>query len=505
MAFAQQHDFVMAANFHGGIEVINYPWDTWQRRHADDNWWIYVSREYADTAQLNSPAGYMTALNNGITNGYDWYRVSGGRQDYMNYFHNCRELTAEISNTKLLPASQLPAHWNYNYRSFLNYMNQSLYGIHGTITDSVSGQAVEAKVEVIGHELDNSHVFSFLPDGNYHRPIKAGTYSLRFSATGYHPKTVSNISVADKQKVVLNVQLIPGTIIADFTASAYDIPKGSSVNFTDASFGQNIVSWQWQFPGANPSSSTLQNPSGIVYPNAGTFDVQLTVTNASGLSHTIVKPNLINVSSQYIMVNGQFYTCEGTFYDPGGPNGNYGNNQEFIATFFPDTNEALMRVQFTAFDLEASSTCAYDWLKIYNGSSTLAPLLGTWCGTNSPGTITANNPQKALTFHFKSDNSVVRSGWAANLSCFSTVSISEKHDVNILVNPNPATDGRFSIESDSPILTVSVKDQGGRLLHYVGGGNLTTIQIEINGLKPGLYLLDISTMKGKALKKLMVQ
>lgn len=505
MSFAQQRDFVMAANFHGGIEVINYPWDTWQRRHADDNWWIFISREYADTAQLNSPSGYMTAYNNGITNGYDWYRVSGGRQDYMNYFQNCRELTAEISNTKLLPASQLPAHWNYNYRSLLNYLNQALYGIHGTVTDSVTGQAVEAKVEVIGHELDNSHVFSFLPGGNYHRPIKAGTYSLRFTATGYHPKIVSNVSAIDKQKVIVNVQLVPGTIIADFTASAYNIPKGSSVNFTDASFGQNIVSWQWQFPGANPSVSSVQNPTNIVYPNSGSFNVQLTVTNANGQSHTILKPNLINVTSQYTMGNGQFYTCEGTFYDPGGPNGNYGNSQEFIATFYPDVNEALMRVQFTAFDLEASGTCAYDWLKIYNGSSTSAPLMGTWCGTNSPGTITASNPQKALTFHFKSDNSVVRSGWAANLSCFSTVSVSENDNISISITPNPVSNGKIRIESDSPILSVLVKDNGGRQLQHTIAGEQKAIQLELNALDAGLYILDINTMKGKVIKKIIIQ
>ena len=90
MNFADAHHFVLSANFHGGAEVINYPWDTWPRRHADDDWFIDLSRDYADLAQANSPSGYLTDLNNGITNGWDWYTIAGGRQDYMTYWHGCR-------------------------------------------------------------------------------------------------------------------------------------------------------------------------------------------------------------------------------------------------------------------------------------------------------------------------------------------------------------------------------------------------------------------------------
>jgi hypothetical protein len=208
MNFAEAHHFVMSANIHGGAEVCNYPWDTWAMLAADDNWWINVCREYADTAHSYSPAGYMTGFNNGITNGYQWYTISGGRQDYMNYFQQCREFTLEISNTKLLPANQLPAWWEYNYRSFLNYMEQALYGVRGRITDKTTGQPLEAEVYVLNHEADSSWVYSSLPEGNYHRMLAAGTYNIRYSKPGYHPRVFENVVVINREATVIDVELL---------------------------------------------------------------------------------------------------------------------------------------------------------------------------------------------------------------------------------------------------------------------------------------------------------
>ncbi|PKP54058.1 MAG: hypothetical protein CVT92_01550 [Bacteroidetes bacterium HGW-Bacteroidetes-1] len=503
MNFASQRNFVMSANFHGGAEVANYPWDTWSRRHADDNWWIFVSREYADTIHVYSPSGYFTDLQNGITNGYDWYSISGGRQDYMNYYHQCREITMEISNTKLPPASQLPAFWNYNYRSLLNYMKQATYGFQGIITDSVTGEPILAKVEIIGHDLDNSFVYNTLPGGNFLRPAKSGTYNLTFSAEGYYPKTISSLSISDRQKVNLDVELVPGSVIADFTANTYEVAKGGQINFYDGSFGQNIVSWQWQFEGAVQQTSSSQNPTGITYLNAGTFDVQLTVTNTNGQSSTILKQDLINVTSMYVMTNGTFTTCEGTFFDPGGSNNDYGNNQDMIMTFIPDAEEALTKVEFIMFDLEAHSNCDYDWLKIYNGITTNAPLLGTWCGTNSPGTIIANNPDKGLTFHFHSDGSVTRSGWSASVSCFSTVSIDEKKSVAVSIYPNPAQTGSIQIQSEIFMTGLRLRDASGRILIERTINSQKFYQLQTDMLEKGAYIIEIETINGISTQKLI--
>ncbi len=208
---AENNNFILSANFHGGTEVVNYPWDTWARLHPDDAWWQFISHMYADTAQANSPVGYMDGFNDGITNGYAWYRVTGGRQDFFTYFHNGREVTIEISDTKLLNSSLLPAYWNYNKKSFLNYMENTYYGIRGIVTDT-SGNPLKARIEIAGHDFDSSQVYSDSITGAYYRMIAAGMYAVTFSADNYLSLSVPNVQVNNFQSTELNIQLIPNPV-----------------------------------------------------------------------------------------------------------------------------------------------------------------------------------------------------------------------------------------------------------------------------------------------------
>jgi hypothetical protein len=203
--FAANH-FSLSANLHGGSEVVNYPFDCFERLHPDDSWFIYISRQYADTVHANSPAGYMTDLDNGITNGYAWYYVYGGRQDYMTYFMHGRETTIELSSTKLPSASTLPNYWKYNKKSWFNYLQNCLYGIHGTIRDSM-GSFVKAKITVVGHDADSSEVYSSAQFGDFYRFLAPGTYTLKITAPNYTTQTIENIAVTNLQQTVLNITL----------------------------------------------------------------------------------------------------------------------------------------------------------------------------------------------------------------------------------------------------------------------------------------------------------
>jgi hypothetical protein len=290
MAFADTMNLVTAANFHGGAEVVNYPWDTWSTATADENWWIRESAKYADTVFANSAPGYFTSVTStGITNGFDWYQITGGRQDYMNYFQHCREVTLEISDIKLLPTSDFNNNWNYNYRSYLNYMEECLYGIRGIIKDACTSLPIEAKVYISGHDFDSSHVYSSLPVGNYHRPIHQGTYNVTFSAPGYISQTINGIVVTNGTASVVNVNLSPASLSADFSVGSSNNCNGI-VSFNDLSGSANT--WYWNFgDGAN---STLQNPT-HTYLSNGTYNVSLVAANCVG-SDSVYKNNFITVT-----------------------------------------------------------------------------------------------------------------------------------------------------------------------------------------------------------------
>ncbi len=206
-AFADTHHFVQVANFHGGAEVVNYPWDDWTSStytHPDAAWFITESKAYADTAKAVS-SFYLTSVTaSGYTEGGDWYTINGGRQDYTNYFSHGREVTIELSNTKMPAASTMLTYWNYNYKSLFKYLERPYYAIRGTVTNSL-GIGVAATVTVNSHDAMNSEMITDPAFGDYYRMIAPGTWSLTFSADGYRSQTINNVVVVAGAPTVLNI------------------------------------------------------------------------------------------------------------------------------------------------------------------------------------------------------------------------------------------------------------------------------------------------------------
>jgi hypothetical protein len=208
--FMRKHKFILSANFHSGSEVVNYPWDRWLfKLHADDFWFNSISRSYADTAHAFAGPAYMNFLDNGVTRGAVWYKVYGGRQDFMTWELHGREVTIELDDQFITPAAQLTLLWQNNWHSLLGYLENALYGIHGLVCSVDSHAPVPAKVFIVGHDKDSSQVYSDTLTGSFVRLLAPGSWDLTFSAAGYWPVTVNNTIVTNGQKTDLIVEMSP--------------------------------------------------------------------------------------------------------------------------------------------------------------------------------------------------------------------------------------------------------------------------------------------------------
>lgn len=120
----------------------------------------------------------------------------------------------------------------------------------------------------------------------------------------YGSSLYPNANGVDQNILVCQLQYTPtGPLQAIFVANVTRGPAPLTVNFTDQSFTTDpggVTGWAWDFNGDNVVDSTLQNPT-FVYPTCGSFNVRLTVTDASHGPSTLtrtayIKPDQVTAS-----------------------------------------------------------------------------------------------------------------------------------------------------------------------------------------------------------------
>ncbi len=94
----------------------------------------------------------------------------------------------------------------------------------------------------------------------------------------------------------------------------------------------------------------------------------------------------------------------GTFYDSGGPSGNYANDERQLFLINP-AGAATVTITINSFDLEAN----WDYMYVYDGNSLSSPLIGTYTATTIPGTLSSTGGEMLI--QFRSDCSTVNAGW----------------------------------------------------------------------------------------------
>lgn len=118
--------------------------------------------------------------------------------------------------------------------------------------------------------------------------------------------------------------------------------------------------------------------------------------------------------------NARISVCDAFFEDQGGDK-NYADNLEQETTFLPNTEGDKVRINFGQFHVEEE----FDYLNIYDGTSTAAPRIGTYTGKiDNFFQVTATNPEGALTLRFVSDGSGNESGWRSLVECITPAKLS---------------------------------------------------------------------------------
>lgn len=173
MKFQASRHFALSANFHGGSVVVNYPWDTASDLFPLDHLVREISLEYASKV----PGMYDSReFDGGVTNGYDWYEVDGGMQDWSYFWHGDLQVTIELSGMKWPDYSQIDGFYKNNKESLIRYLTRVHQGAGFNFAAAKVGSVTitnQDNHEAIGtFKFSKAEFFKVLEVGNYKFDVK---------------------------------------------------------------------------------------------------------------------------------------------------------------------------------------------------------------------------------------------------------------------------------------------------------------------------------------------
>ncbi|MEO8150566.1 MAG: T9SS type A sorting domain-containing protein [Bacteroidia bacterium] len=226
-------------------------------------------------------------------------------------------------------------------------------------------------------------------------------------------------------------------LLVNFMSNDTTFCEKRCIDFYDLSTN-NPTSWQWYFPGADSTSSTLQNPANICYNNYGSFDVKLIACNAAGCDSIL----LVNFIQEY---------------------------QAPLATI-TQSGDTLF----------SSYGVAYQW---YNVAGGIIP------GATNSYYI----PQQAGDYYVIITDTVGCEG-VSNVITITGISQLSIGNWQLAITPNPNS-GSFSISINQPIrndYSIHIIDALGRILKTRSKLiSQNKIDVEVIGAAKGIYSLQI--------------
>ncbi|MDI9256667.1 fibronectin type III domain-containing protein [Flavobacterium sedimenticola] len=315
----------------------------------------------------------------------------------------------------------------YDFSAALGTANFNVY--YGTTnTTPTTGTINTLLFSHIGAGSIASNIINFTPGSS-------GTYYIRFqlASTSNAPNTQFNLD---------NIVLVEETCKPPTAVTASGVTaSAANISWTAPAIAPSN-GYQYYINTTNSTPSYSVTVTGATA--AGVTTAALSGLTASTTFYVWVRSNCGGFFSGWSLVTsfttsagalpvlisqgGSVTQCDYSFFDSGGAAGNYVDNESYQITLYPGVVGTKVKVVFSSFSTENN----YDGLMIYNGNSTGAPLIssglgagfnaatcpaGSFRGSTSPGTVISTAADGSLTFVYRTDFSIVSSGWAAFVSC----------------------------------------------------------------------------------------
>lgn len=386
--------------------------------------------------------------------------------------------------------------------------------------------------------------------------------ALNFFTHLVNLKSATNLAATGTNSTHIPQQCAP---IADMLLEKQFICQGSSVSFSETSYGGPITTYNWGFPGGTPSTSSSATPN-VTYNTPGTYDVILRVSNSTGgdtlvLQDVIVVGDTTQAISAFAYVEGfenaNSIGTNWTVFDPTGgvrwdraPIGFSGNFSAFLFNNGSPSgqNDILMSplIDMTSvispifqfklayrsrtaasndqFRFAVSIDCGKTWTNsmvltssfMTNGFTTTnyIPAQADWLTFNIPTNAAIRN-SKNLRVRFDFTSGGGNNIFIDDFKILGQpVGIEEQKllESSFLIFPNPTNSGstgiQFLPEEELTQASLYVSNILGAKVQEIYNGPLSKTEYKFNvntsGYSPGIYFVTLQSEAGRITKKLVV-
>jgi PKD repeat protein len=348
---------------------------------------------------------------------------------------------------------------------------------------------------------------------------------------------------------------------ADFSNKRQVACANNQLEFSDLSYGGNVVSRLWTFEGGTPATSTLSNPV-VKYAGPGIYKVTLQVSNAAGSnvfsrdSIVVVQPEISSFQAPFTesmesaafppegwllesSTTGNFERISGTSYSGNASariliNRNTPNGALYSLITAPVNIEAINdpRLNFWAayaqregslerLRVYASTNCGQNWVLIYLRAGTqlstapatasgFVPSSSEWASHQ----VSLNNfkGSKNLMIKFEIQSNSGNNVYLDDINIGSLTSVASYHpdELGMKLYPNPSAD-RALLEftlSKGENTHVWISDLAGRKISTVFNGyaeeGMKRFELNTSSLLQGMYAVHVEAGDSRMVRQLMV-